>query len=142
MAAIAAPGIESPSAKLIAPSWSHRAACSNVSGISAECSGFSAAIWLEAGDVAAAPARRAALPFAHRHGVGTLLLGMEGRLGQEWNETIPCICTQPVDRVVPPSPALRGFPRLAGSRRVREDHDPVRAIWLARAVAQEPCVRA
>ena len=164
MAAIAAPGIESPSAKLIARSWSHCAACSIVSGISAEWSGFSAAIGLEAGDVAAAPARRAALPFAHRHGVGTLLLGMEERPGQERNEaegtnwskvgitqkkylwslsrvlpaTIPCIYTQPVDRVVPPSRALRGFPWLSGSRRVRQDHDPGRAIWLARAVAQEP----
>src|SRR4029077_3602771 len=82
----AAPGIESPSAKLIAPSWSRCAACSIVSGISAEWSGFSAAVWLDAGDVAAAPARRAALPFAHRHGAGTLPPGMKGRPGQEWNE--------------------------------------------------------
>lgn len=59
MAAIVAPGIESPSAKLIAPSWSHCAACSIASGISAEWSGFSALIWVEAGEVAAAPARRA-----------------------------------------------------------------------------------
>jgi len=43
--------------------------------MSAEWGGFSAAIWLAAGVVSAAPARRA-----------PLLLSMEVRPGQEWDE--------------------------------------------------------
>jgi hypothetical protein len=94
MAAIAAPGIESPSATAHRSVVAHCAACSIVSGIGAEWSGFSAAIWLEAGAVAFRDGSRDASTHIHTAGGSRCSF----------------------------KPRSSGFPWLSGSRRVREDH--------------------
>src|ERR1700681_1643008 len=56
-------------------------------------------------------------------------------------ETIRDFYTQPVDCIGHAGSAVRGFPRLPGSRSVREDRLLWRSVWLGRSLAREPAAR-